>query len=68
MAQCQKIMCKYDLHASNIKRWLLANHPDKSEHRERNANVTLSEFRDVIDCHTNKSYCNTTKKKKKKMR
>ena len=65
MAQCQKIMCKYDLHDSNIKRWLLANHPDKSGHPERNANVTLSEFRDVIACYTDKSYCNTSKKKKR---
>ena len=66
MAQCQKIMCKYDLHDSNIKRWLVANHPDKSGHPERIANLTLSEFRDVLACYKDKSYCKTSKKKEKK--
>ena len=46
MVSCNTIMCKYDLNStSDVKKWLLKNHPDKG------GKIDPDEFNRVIECY-----------------
>ncbi len=62
MVSCTSIMCKYDLNsASDVKKWLLKNHPDKG------GKIDPDEFNRVIECYQHEHsdgskgiFCNKT--------
>ena len=51
MATCNNLISKYNLNKKNIRKWLIANHPDKIEHPNKDINVTVDEYNTVITCY-----------------
>ena len=66
MVTCNNLISKYNLNKENIKKWLLANHPDKTDHPDKNHSVTKEEYNTVIECYRenkiNKTFKNEIKK------
>lgn len=62
MVQCNDVMCKYGLTESTVKRWIMVNHPDKTDHPEHNPDVTEDEYNKVVECYKDKLFCGTDKK------
>ena len=57
MDSCKNIMCKYNLNnKSDMKKWLLKNHPDKG------GKIPKDEFNKVIECYQSENYCNIANK------
>ena len=69
MVTCNSLISKYNLNKENIKKWLLANHPDKQDHPDKNPNVTKDEYNSVVECYRenkiNKTFKNEIKKENK---
>ena len=55
---CKTIMCKYDLNdKSEVKKWLLKNHPDKG------GKINSDDYAKIMDCYKNNDFCKTNTKK-----
>jgi hypothetical protein len=69
MVTCNSLISKYNLNKENIKKWLLANHPDKKDHPDKNHSVTIDEYNTIIECYRenkiNKTFKNEIKKENK---
>ena len=66
MVTCNSLISKYNLNKDNIKKWLLANHPDKTDHPDKNNSVTNDEYNTVIECYRENKINKTFKKEIKK--
>ena len=51
MVTCNNLISKYNLNKENIKKWLIANHPDKTDHPNKDKNVTKDEYNTIIECY-----------------
>ena len=52
MVSCNQVMCKYNLNTkTDIKKWLLKNHPDKG------GKIPVDEFNKVIECYQSEAFC-----------
>ena len=63
MSNCKEIMCKYNLNSKEeVKQWILANHPDKKDHPNKDPNVTEDIYKDDMpllrDCMKDEKFCN----------
>jgi len=66
MVTCNNLISKYNLNKENIKKWLIANHPDKKDHPEKNHSVTKDEYNNVIECYKENKINKTLKNEIKK--
>lgn len=66
MVTCNSLISKYNLNKDNIKKWLLANHPDKTDHPDKNHSVTNDEYNTIIECYRENKINKTFKKEIKK--
>lgn len=66
MVTCNNLISKYNLNKENIKKWLLANHPDKTDHPDKNHSVTNDEYNTVIECYKENKINKTVKNEIKK--
>ncbi len=56
MVSCNELMCKYKLDTkSDVKKWLLKNHPDKG------GTIPTDEFNKAIECYQSNMFCKTGK-------
>ena len=47
------MMCKYNLNnKSDVKKWLLKNHPDKG------GKINSNDFNKILECYQNNYFCN----------
>ena len=63
MTNCKEIMCKYNLNSKEeVKQWILANHPDKQDHPNKDPNVTEEIYKNDMpilrDCMKDEKFCN----------
>jgi superfamily II DNA or RNA helicase len=68
MSKCQEIMCKFNLYnKDDVKKWILINHPDKSDHPDHDPNITpeiyQENFQILRDCLKNEQFCGVDEKK-----
>ena len=66
MVTCNNLINKYNLNKENIKKWLIANHPDKKDHPKKNHSVTKDEYNNVIECYKENKINKTLKNEIKK--
>lgn len=66
MVTCNNLISKYNLNKENIKKWLIANHPDKTDHPEKNHSVTKDEYNTIIECYKENKINKTLKNEIKK--
>jgi len=66
MVSCNQLIKKYNLDSNNIKKWLSANHPDKTDHPNKDNNVTGDEFNKILECYKDEKFNKTFKKEIKK--
>ena len=59
MAQCNKLMCKYNLNdKKETQKWLVKNHPDKLN----NDNKLDPNFNNILECFKKNTFCNKKSK------
>lgn len=66
MVTCNNLISKYNLNKENIKKWLIANHPDKKDHPNKDKNVTKDEYNTIIECYKENKINKTLKNEIKK--
>ena len=66
MVTCNTLISKYNLNKDNIKKWLIANHPDKKDHPDKNDSVTKDEYNTIIECYKEDKINKTLKNEIKK--
>jgi len=68
MSKCQEVMCKFNLYnKEDVKKWILINHPDKSDHPDHDPNITPEIYQENLqilrDCLKDEKFCGVPEKK-----
>ncbi len=63
-------MCKFNLYnKEDVKKWILINHPDKSNHPDHDPNITPEIYQENLqilrDCLKDENFCGVPQKKNK---
>ena len=63
MSNCKDLMCKYNLNTKEeVKQWIIANHPDKKDHPNKDPSVTEDIYKNELpilrECMKDEKFCN----------